>query len=148
MSWVCDMKVDASSIHLETPLAGALVLLHFCFFARRGDFVLLSIAFFARRHEFVLLDFWLFAGCDEFVGQVGNLRPIVNRPTLEPGTMPEKGQGGLRLAAMRARLFNPRPIVDRPGRLRTVASRRVDNPPQDAILPHVRAIPLSCRTPE
>jgi hypothetical protein len=35
-----------------------------------GALVLLSIAFFARR---------------DFVGQVGNLRPIVNRPTFGGG---------------------------------------------------------------
>ena len=36
------------------------------------------------------------------------------------------------------RLFNLRPIVNRPGQPRTTVGRRVANPPQDAILPHVQ----------
>jgi hypothetical protein len=66
----CRLDSFANALEPErivyASLAGALVLLHFCFFARRDNFRLLSIAFFARR---------------ESVGQVGNLRPIVNRPT-------------------------------------------------------------------
>jgi hypothetical protein len=100
------MKVDASSIYLETPLNPSVSRTH-CWRALLNYY---SLALFARRDDFVLLHFYFYAGCDEFVGQVGNLRPIVNRPR----------------------------------RLRTAASRRVANPPQHAILPH---IPLSCRTP-
>jgi hypothetical protein len=62
------MKVDASPILWKRSepehtvyalLAGALVLLHFCFFARRDDF-----------------------GVARVVGQAGSLRPIVNRPNV------------------------------------------------------------------
>jgi hypothetical protein len=42
-------------------------------------------------------------------------------------------------ARLWGRLFNLRPIVNRLGRLRTAASRRVANPPQDAILPRIAA---------
>jgi hypothetical protein len=40
-------------------------------------FVLLSICIFARRDDFAPRQ----AGCRSYVGQVVNLRPIVNRPT-------------------------------------------------------------------
>jgi hypothetical protein len=66
MAWgVRDMKVDASSIHLETRLNPSVSSTH-----RRQALLYYYILFFARRDDFGV----------RVVGQADSLRPIVNRP--------------------------------------------------------------------
>src|SRR5580704_8599370 len=88
----------------------------------RDDFVLLSIPFFARR--------------DDFVGQVGNLRRIVNPPA---GSEHNAGESPEKLAACRSAglVSSLRPIVNRPSEVsRVPEERRLPTAAQDAILPH------------
>jgi hypothetical protein len=71
--------VDASSVHLETPLNPSVsctrvVLLHFCFVAGRNDFGVARCATaFCSSRAATIPD-------RRRVGQAGSLRPIANRP--------------------------------------------------------------------
>src|SRR5580692_7255725 len=71
---------------LSIPFRLALVLLHFCFFARRDDFGVArvvgqagSLRPIVNRPNVANVQHSSFAAC-RYAGQVGNLRPIVNRP--------------------------------------------------------------------
>ena len=118
-----DMKVDASSIQLETPLNPSVSCTH-----RWQALLYYYIFVSSRRDDFGVAALWgRLVACG---------RLSIGQMSLTSSTL------RLRLAAMRGRLLNLRPIVNRPGPLRTTSSRRIANPPQDA-LPHVaRAIPL------
>jgi hypothetical protein len=103
------------------------------FDAAGGRSVLQRSCFFACRD-----DFWF-----AVVGRAGSLRPIVNRPNATNfqhssfAPLPLCGAGCLTCGRLS---IGQADCVQRAG-------RRVANPPQDTILPHVRrAIPLSCRT--
>jgi hypothetical protein len=143
------MKVDASSIHLEAPLNPSVSCTH----RRRALFY--YYIFVSSRAATNLgspaLYYYIFVSWRAAMnlGSPASWGRLVACGRLSIGQMPlTSTTPRLRLAATRGKLSDLRPIGNRPGGLRTTASRRVSNPPQDAILPHVRrAIPLSCRTP-
>src|ERR1700683_313841 len=142
------MKVDASSIHLETPLNPSVWCTHVgacttTFFSSRAATILGSPALYY--YIFVSSRAATNLGSPTLWGRlVACGRLSIGQMSLTSSTP------RLRLAAMRGRLFNLRPIVNRPGRLRTTVSRRVANPPQDDIRPHVGfsrvAYPQFCET--
>jgi hypothetical protein len=114
--------VDASSIALETPLNPFLY--YYIFVYSRAATILgwPALYYYPLLSSPAPTILWgRMASCGRL--SIGQMSLTSSTPRL-------------RLAAMRGRLFKLRPIVNRPGQLRTTASRRVANPPQDAILPH------------
>jgi hypothetical protein len=91
---VRDLKVDASSMHLETPL----ILYYYPLLSSRAAMIL---------YYYILAAAILW-------GRLATCAGVATRPFPQGATTPDEGYRSLRLAAMRIRLFNLRPIVNRP----------------------------------